>query len=216
MTELVEFGSIILHKRNTEMKLFIKIKNKPTAGSDDSIHEDLTPEIILLQTRIAEYDRDLGEIDLKPTTTENENITRDIALTIEKLEQLRQLYQTFLVSVHDEKKVLNIDDIDFLDDIIRQKDDILNQIDDTRKDIDFDSFKKISRNDENISKANEILSDIHSIIDEIIRVEDENRVELQSLSEKMKLDIKIQDRGAKAISQYSQSNVKSHFIDTKK
>jgi hypothetical protein len=52
-------------------------------------------------------------------------------------------------------------------------------------------------------------------VNEIIRQEDENRVELQAVKEKMKLEIKRQDRGAKTISQFSQNVPKSHFIDKK-
>ena len=136
--------------------------------------------------------------------------------TIHNMNKLFELYKIFLLCVQDEKKILNIDDIDFLDDIIRQKDLILNQIDETRKLIDFNIFKDIDNNSEKKIKANVILSDIHRVMNEIITLEDENRVELQSLKEKMKLDIIRQDKGAKVVSQFEQTIVKSHFIDTKK
>jgi len=109
-----------------------------------------------------------------------------------------------------------VDDIDFLEEIIKQKEEVLEKITSARNAVVFDYFKKLHPEDKNKIKANEILSDIHIVIDEIIRQEDENSVELQNISEKMKLDIARQDRGAKAVSQYAQSTTKSHFIDTKK
>ena len=234
--ELLEFGRLILNKRNTELKLFMKLRQEsgveslksdedeiasPSTHHADSRSEQETAhrndkDTLLLQVKIAEYDKELQEIALKSKAAVNGEVEFDVEREIMNLQKLCELYCIFFECVKEENRVLNIDDIDFLDDIIKQKEDVLTQITDVRNDINFDSFKNISPEDENKIKANEILSDIHNVIDKIIRQEDENSVELQNIREKMKLDIAKQDKGAKVISQYSQSTTKSHFIDTKK
>lgn len=216
-SELVEFGRIILSKRNVELKLFLRMKNhKELMKSDSFIQSTIQTEIVLLQAKLAEFDKDLQELDLKLYDSGNLSHDVDLDYALSLLEQLFNLYHLFFDCVKEEVRLLNIEDIDFLDTIIKQKEDILNDIVVCQKKINFDFLKKISPENEKKIKANQILSDIHNVINEIIKQEDENSVELHSLMEKMKLDIARQDRGAKAISQYAQTSLKSHFIDTKK
>jgi len=215
--DLTDYSSIILNKRNTELKLFVHVKND-SQSTDENLKNELQANSLLLQSKIAEYDRELAEYDL---TSRRDTIygvrPQDNILdeTVDNITKLYSLYQIYFECVKNEKSILNIDDIDFLDDIIRQKDDILNQIDTVRKEINFALFTPLPEKDENKIKVNLLLSDIHNIIGDIFRQEDENRVELQAVKEKMKLEIARQDRGAKAISQFATPNVKSHFIDKK-
>ena len=235
--ELIEYGKVIFGKRNKELKMFMKIyqeadvkSQQPGVGSQDEYNiNDLSPtppecEAIAIET----VDRsdtqppptifESGYDDsLAPTTPENDSeIEFEYAQEVIDLSRLLDLYTVFFGLVKDENKILNIDDIDFLEKIVEQKDDILNQITAARDAISFDIFKNLPPEDKNKIKANQILSEIHNVIDEIIKQEDENSVEFQNIREKMKLDIAKQDRGAKAVSQYAQSTTKSHFIDTKK
>ena len=204
--ELVEFGMTTFKKRNTEKKLFLKMKDQNNLTQASSLcHE-------------------------KPTESEDSETVDDDPQSTENLSKLHVAYKSYLKIVKEESKIINIDDIDHFDDIIHQKDVILDHIDIIIKSIDFDIFKKdlipasqaswieqkffFKKNEKNI-KADEILSDIHKVINEIVRLEDENSVELQNLKERMKLDMAKQERGAKAISQYGQPNTRSHFIDKK-
>jgi hypothetical protein len=214
-TELIELGRLILNKRNFELKLFLRLKGKEKLiTSKDFVHKTLETDIILLQQKIAEYDINISELDLKVKVDNSKQ--QDIEEELSKLGKLKTYYQLFFDFVKEEKNILNIDNIDFLDEIIQQKDIVLKQIIEIQKTINFEIFKEILPENEKKIKANQILSDIHYMMNEIIRQEDENSVELHSLMEKMKLDIARQDKGAKAISQYGQSSLKSHFIDTKK
>ena len=214
-TELIELGRLIMKKRNTELKLFLRLKSKDKLDhAKEFSHKTLESDIVLLQQKIAEYSLNVLELDIK-NNTGNVDIT-DIDEEINNLEQLKITYQLFFDFVKEEQKILNIDDIDFLEDIIRQKDNVLQQIIDIQKRLNLGIFKNIFPENEKKIKANRILSDIHNVMNEIIRQEDENSVELQNLREKMKFDIARQDKGARAISQYGQSSLKSHFIDTKK
>jgi len=214
-TELAEYGSIVLNKRNTELKLFVHIKND-SQTTDEALKNELQANSLILQSRIAEYDKELQEYDLKNKANTPQSTDTDLDTTIDNVAKLYSLYQIYLECVKNERNILNIDDIDFLDDIIRQKDDILNQIDDCRKEINFSLFTSISPKNQKKIQVEQLLSDIHSIIGDIFRQEDENRVELQAVKEKMRLEIARQDRGAKAISQFAQPSVRSRFIDTKK
>jgi len=212
-TDLTEYGSLVLNKRNTELKLFVQVKND-SQTTDEELKRELEANTLLLHSKIAEYDKELQEYDLK--TKPHQQATHSIELSLENISKLYALYQVFLECVRNEHSILNIDDIDFLDDIIRQKDDILNQIDQTRKEINFSLFTSLPEQNEKRIQAEQLLTDIHNIVSEIFKQEDENRVELQAVREKMKLEIARQDRGAKAISQFASPAVKSHFIDTKK
>jgi len=214
-TDLTEYGSIVLNKRNTELKLFVHLKND-SQTTDETLKHELEANALLLHSKIAEYDKVLQEYDLKTKPSPDATQSTSIDSTILNISKLFDLYQVFLECVRNEHSILNIDDIDFLDDIIRQKDDILNQIDDTRKEVNFALFTSLPDHNEKRIQAELLLSDIHNIVSEIFKQEDENRVELQAVREKMKLEIARQDRGAKAISQFASPAVKSHFIDTKK
>jgi len=214
-TDLTEYGSIVLNKRNTELKLFVQVKND-NQTTDENLKRELEANALLLHSKIAEYDKELQEYDLKTKPNPDDIQNTSIDDTLLNIAKLYNMYQVFFECVRNEHSILNIDDIDFLDDIIRQKDDILNQIDHTRKEVNFSLFNTIPENNEKRIQADLLLSDIHNIVSEIFKQEDENRVELQAVREKMKLEIARQDRGAKAISQFASPAVKSHFIDTKK
>jgi hypothetical protein len=199
--ELIEYGRLLFAKRNKELKLFMK--GYQEAG-------DRRQETVEIETG------DLETGDLETGDIETGDAEAEYTSEVYKLQTLHEHYNTFYALVKDENKIININDIDFLEKIIEQKDEILSQITAIRELISFDYFNDLLPEDKNKIKANEILTDIHIVIDKIIRQEDENSVELQNIREKMKLDIAKQDRGAKAISQYAQTTTKSHFIDTKK
>jgi len=209
--ELIEYGKILFTKRNKELRLFMKMYQESEefgmrsseCGDDNNVVTGLAPDADDLD--VASY-----------VPTDDEEKVEEFDPMVLNLSKLLEHYNTFFALVKDENRILNIDDIDFLEDIIKQKEDTLNLITSARDAVVFDYFKDLSPEDKNKIKANEILSDIHIVIDEIIRQEDENSVELQNIREKMKLDIAKQDRGAKAVLQYAQSTTKSHFIDTKK
>lgn len=214
--ELIELGRLIIDKRNSELKLFIRMRNKDQMLQTEAYNQKtIEADIILLQRKIAELNMNVSELDFRLF---EEKTTNDSSLenSLDFLNRLKQLYELFYDFVKEEQRILNIEDIDFLEDILKQKETVLNQIVDIQKNINFEVFKEISPENEKKAKANEILSDIHNVMNEIIRQEDENSVELQNVREKMKLNISRQDKGAKVISQYAQSSMKSHFIDTKK
>ena len=193
--ELVEFGRIVSKKRNQDMRITKQelqgnAEEEMSIGTDDGTEET---------ERTSALDTETERTSAFPT----------------ELSPLLDLYQKYYLCVCEESKIITTDDIDAFDDIIKQKDFILDQIDIVLKTINFDEYKNNSPKDENKTKANEILSEIHFVINKIMRQEDENSVELQSLKERMKLDIIKQERGAKAVSQYGQSLARSHFIDKK-
>ena len=214
--ELMEYGSIILNKRNTELKLFNNLKAKHSAETDVDLKHEIEANLFLLEKKIAMYDSVLQRLELKRNELPIEEHNPDLDIILSYISNLLEHYKTFLAAVKDENKILNAEDIDFLENVIKQKDEILDRIDNTRKHINFDVFNKLSPKNKKKIKADKILSDIHNIVSEIISQEDENRVELLALSEQMKLEIKRQDRGVKAISQFTPAVTKSHFIDTKK
>ena len=207
-TELIEFGRIVLNKRNTELKLFSHQKSAETNNPDEAQNTD----IALLQVKIANYEKDIQELDLKnipdPTDT-------DLETQIDQLEKLFQLYVTLSECIKAERKILNIDDIDQLDDIILQKDDILNHCDKTRNMINFSLLNNLPEKSEIRIKSNAITADIKTLLNDIIQYENENSIELQNVREKMKLILSKQDKGVKTITQYIQTAPKSHFIDKK-
>ncbi|MCL1826752.1 MAG: hypothetical protein FWG20_01810 [Candidatus Cloacimonetes bacterium] len=205
-TELIEFGRLLLQKRNAELKLFSLQKNT------EDISENTSTEIIGLQVKIASLEKDIQELHLTNTTrSTSDNIDEQI----KSLEKLHQLNIALLDCVKEERTILNIDDIDFLETIIRQKDDILNQCDMVRNEINFRLFDDLLDTDPKKIKYRQMVTDLRSLINEIIEYEDENAIELHNVREKMKLILTKQDIGAKTISQYTQSTNKSHFIDKK-
>jgi len=214
--EIMEYGSLILNKLNTELKLFNKIKEKHSVETNEELKLELEANLLLLEKKIDMYNKELKLLELKKNEPIPETKHPDLDLILKNMTTLLNEYKTFLTCVREEKKIINMDNIDFLDSIIKEKDEILDNIDNTRRLINFDVFKKIPPKNKKKIKADQILSDIHNIVSEIIRQEDENRVELHAIMEKMKLEIKRQDRGAKAISQFAPTITKSHFIDTKK
>ena len=214
--ELMEYGSIILNKLNTELKLFTKMKERHSAETNEVLRLELEANLLLLEKKIDMYNKELQKLELKKNEILPDVKHPDLDLIIKNMTTLYETYKTFLTCVREEHKIINMDDIDFLDNIIKEKDEILDSIDNARRLINFDVFKNIPPKNKKKIKADQILSDIHNIVSEIIKQEDENRVELQALMEKMKLEIKRQDRGAKAISQFAPTVTKSHFIDTKK
>ena len=219
--EIVKFGNIVFKKRNTELKLFIHLRKSPELRTrqykiySHSIKNNEKKEINILQAKIAEYEKDLLEIKLKPSKKQDIETNMDIDETIENLTKLLILYNSYFKCVQREIIVLKSDIIEDFEDIINEKDDILDQIDFTLLNTNFEPYKNNLPDNENKIKATKILSDIHNVINEIMKQEDENRVELQNIKDGLKLEIAKQERGAKAISKYGQANVKSHFIDKK-
>jgi|GEM_PF-1978151 len=214
--ELIEFGGKVSKKRNKDLKTFMNTINSSSHFFDASLDP----------TALSIEDVDSQLVD-------------DSSDSVELLTKLHVLYSSFFKIVLDESKIINMNEIDGFDILIRKKDIILDQIDKILKIINFNDFKKeispappappalgfltiplfgnkniLPQNKEK-TKADEILSEIHKVVNEIMKQENKNSVELQSLKEKMKLDIAKQERGAKAVSQYGQPNVKSHFIDKK-
>ena len=204
LNELIEFGRLVFKKGNTDLKLFTRLKKENLMNTLLDI-DDISFE----ETSLAKED----EVSVD---SESETILDiDPEQTLSNMIKLYEYYQNFFVCVQDESKILNDEEIDDFENIINQKDEVLNQIDKLLKKIDFKIFEKFHPKNEKKIKANQILSDIHYVINEIMKQEDENRVELQSLKERMKLNMAKQERGAKAVSQYGQLNQKSHFIDKK-
>ncbi|MCL2063846.1 MAG: hypothetical protein FWG98_05695 [Candidatus Cloacimonetes bacterium] len=214
--ELIDFGRLVFKNRNIEMKLFVRLKkemllnqiakqdNQESATDLEEINENSNDS---QETNENQEAQNLDTKSLPPSV--------DTELTLEKMANLLDLYTVFYKCVIEESKILNDDEIDQFDIILKQKDEILNQIDEVIKEINFKLFEKFPTKNAKRIKANEILSDIHKVINEIMTQEDKNSVELQSLKERMKLNMTKQEKGAKAISQYGQPNFKSHFIDKK-
>jgi hypothetical protein len=195
-SEFIEFSNNSLSRTNSDEHTFVEIKNSQLDRVGNKNKIDLLP------------------IDELVENVEVFNINEE--QTIVNLNKLYELYKIYLLCLKDENKILNIDDIDFLDEIIRQKDIVLTKIENTSKDIDFKAINEYLKNNIKIIKVEDIINDIKSVVNEIITIEDENRVELQSLCEKMKFDISRQEKSAKVLFQFEQSTEKSHFIDTKK
>ena len=201
-TKLIEFGRIVLNKRNAELKLFTHQKS-PEANND----------LELLQLKIAGYEKDIQELSLKQPPAISDI---DLETQIINLEKLFDLYTSLHKVVKEERKILNIDDIDFLEGIIIQKDEILNNCDIIRNQIDFTIFKELPEKNENKIKYEKVLGEIRNLINDIIKYEDENSIELQNVREKMKIMITKQAKSTKTISQYSQNPPQAHFIDKKR
>jgi len=111
--------------------------------------------------------------------------------------------------------ILNEDD-DELALIISQKNELLTQIEFIQKNINLKFFTKFPSDYPNKIKADAILSDIHNVMNKIVKIEDENSVNLQSVMNSIKVRLTEQDKNSKAISKYAVGNIKSHFIDTTK
>ena len=229
--ELIEFGRIVFHKRNTELKLFSKLRNLNLLNEikaaelkkqdNNSNVQNETPdstiphETSILKIKIAGFNKDLQEIKLKTKEQTHTPQEHEDKIVLQNLSKLLELYSSFLISVKKENTIINIDDIDHFEVFIKEKDDILDQIEAVQREIDFEAFKDYPPDDENKIMANQILADIHDTINKIILQENQNNIELQNLKDKIKLDISKQDKGAKAVSQYGKSSIQSHFIDKK-
>ena len=200
-TELIEFGRIVLNKRNTELKLFTHQKNPENSN-----------DLELLQLKIATYEKDIHELSLKPPPVITDI---DLETQINNLVELFDLYTSLHEVVKEERKILNIDDIDFLEGIIIQKDDILNNCDLIRNQINFQILQELPDKNETKIKYEKILSEIRNTINDIIKYEDENSIELQNVRDKMKIMIVKQAKSSKTISQYSQNPTQAHFVDKK-
>jgi len=206
--ELIELGRILLKKRNTEMKLFQNLQlNKENTQPDEQV-------INILQVKIAQYERDLQELKQNKTIENTE-----INLTMEdQILYLEKLYSTYLVyneCIIEAKRIININDIEFLDNIIRQKESILNQIDDIRNSIDLSFIKNYSVSKEKKLKADQLLADIHLLINKIIDEDNQNSIQMKKILDKVKISLANIDIEKKTISKYGQKNIKSHFIDKK-
>ena len=171
--DFMEYGNIVLKKRNDEIKSFLKLHD-----------------------------------------TNDSNQKHELE-TLDNLANILLLYNNYFHLVQDENKIINDESIDHLDNIIKKKDDVLSLLENALGNTKFDTFKQFPDNHKNKIKANQVLADIHNIIKEIIKQEDKNSVELHGLKEKMKISLAKQEKGIKAISSYSQVNLKSHFIDKK-
>ena len=207
INELIEFGRLVFKKRNMEMKLFLKLKNKNILNVIEVNDDKLEPSSEIEQPETTSAYASISYF-LKPNLKQEQE-------TIDNLSKLNILYKTFYGLVVEESRIINEDQIDDFEFIINKKDEILNKIEETIQKTNFKMFNEYHDFDKKKIKANEIIDEIHSTIKDIIKQEDKNSVELQSLREKMKLDISKQELGVKAVSQYSQAHLKSHFIDKK-
>jgi len=210
-TELIEFGRILLHKRNTELKLFALHKNYDVENHSD-LENNTNQNIALLKLKIASYEKDIQEMNMIQI---HPQVNDDIQDQFNLLEKIYELYKALQECVKEERKILNIDEIDFLDVIIKQKDTILNKCDELRNQINFQLFTNLSEQNPIKLKYDSLMENIRNLVNVIIEFEDENSTELHNLKEKMKLILSKQDLGVRTVTQYTQTAPKSHFIDKK-
>lgn len=212
--QLIELGSLILNKRNTELKLFLRVNKRNEHKSGDEFYKLLDTDILLIKSKLAEIDKNISDFDFmahdqKVNQQEEDEVLHDLDL-------LRKKYKSFLAAAHDEQKILLSKNPEDLEVILLEKEELLHQIETHQKTINYNIFKKYPPDYPKKAKANEILSDIHNVMNEIVRIEDENSVELQTSMNELKQEIQSRSKETKAISRYSSGNIRSHFIDTTK
>ncbi len=212
--QLIELGRLILNKRNTEMKLYIRIIKKKHQGSDDEFYKLLDTDILLIKSKLAEIEKNISDFDFY-AQDQSQSIQEENEI-LESLGHLKKLYNQFLHSAINEQNILLEKELDDLDVILLEKEEILKNIELYQKSINYNIFKNYPPDYPNKAKANEILSDIHNVMNEIVKIEDENSVELQTSMNELKQEIQSRSKETQAISKYSSGNIKSHFIDTTK
>ncbi|HOD53835.1 MAG TPA: hypothetical protein PKJ08_04855 [Candidatus Cloacimonadota bacterium] len=205
--QMIELGRLLLFKRNAELKLYLNIKKKNNGINDTE------SEIIMTKNKLAEIDLSISDVDFINENIHDNAEEDDI---FEKLLSLKILYNEILAYAENERlSILNEDD-DELALIISQKNELLTQIEFIQKNINLKFFTKFPSDYPNKIKADAILSDIHNVMNKIVKIEDENSVNLQSVMNSIKVRLTEQDKNSKAISKYAVGNIKSHFIDTTK
>lgn len=210
--QLIELGRLLLNKRNTELKLFLRIKKRNNEDSKE-FYNLLDTDILLIRGKLAEIEKKLSDFDFMHDDPVNLDEEDEV---LEKMQSLHQLYSTFLESAKKENDILLNNEVDKLDTILNEKEEALVQIELNQKNINYDIFKNYSQDYSKKIKANEILVDIHNVMDEIVKIEDQNSVGLKNAMDEMKAKILTQNKNTQAISKYASGNVKSHFINTTK
>jgi hypothetical protein len=209
--QLIELGRLLLSKRNTELKLFVRIKkNTPT---ENSFFSNIDSDVMLIKSKLAEIDKNIADINFYHS---NSIVEDEEDNTINKLNKLDFYYGQFLEFAISEDSALNNDDIDALEIVLREKESVLTHIEQLQKNIDFNIFKKYPPDYPKKVKANDILVDIQSKMNQIVKIEDQNSVKLQNTMEDAKTKICEQENSSKKISQYASQSTKSYFIDTTK
>lgn len=204
MAQHIELGRLLLLKRNTEMRLFVDLKKeKPNEK-----------EIIIIKNKLVDIESNLfsvGRDKVKETPSNSE--TEEI---ISKIESIKQLYDKMLALAEQERQTIFEEDDEQLELVIKLKNKVLDDIDVQLKQVDINYFKDFPPENENKIKVDAILIDIHYVMNMIVKIEDENSVNLQSVMDGISLKLAAKDSNAQAISKYALSSNNSHFIDTTK
>ncbi|HPY96398.1 MAG TPA: hypothetical protein PL063_04235 [Candidatus Cloacimonadota bacterium] len=204
MAQHIELGRLLLLKRNTEMRLFVDLKKeKPNEK-----------EIIIIKNKLVDIESNLfsvGRDKVKETLSNSE--TDEIII---KIESIKELYDKMLALTEQEKQIILEEDDEQLELVINKKNNVLDKIDALLKQVDINYFKDFPPENENKIKVDAILIDIHYVMNMIVKIEDENSVNLQSVMDGISMKLTAKDSNAAAISKYALSSNNSHFIDTTK
>lgn len=210
LPQMIELGRLLLSKRNIELKMFVRIKKE--SPQENAFFTNIDSDVLLIKSKLAEIDKNIADINFYQFSSIDEEEDN----TIDKLTDLSSLYGEFLKLAISEDNALNEDNIDDLENVLQEKETILTQIEQLQKKIDFNIFKKYPPDYSKKVKANEILVDIQSKMNQIVKIEDQNSVNLQNAMDDTKMKICDQEKSNKMISKYSSSGKKSYFIDTTK
>ena len=213
-----ELGFLILKKRNLELFLFTKLMQtrKNNDGTIESSFEDSTQvqqEIHLIQMKMFELEKEITELQSRVFTVKEYSDEDDV---FSKLLILVKEYQDYLDQSIKENYVLLEQGGEEISQILEVKEKILHNIEKYQRQVPFEYFKDYSPEHPKKIKADEILSELHNIVSEIVKIEDQNSVELQNQKESLKSEMKKQNKGVQAISKYVKGDLKSHFINTTK
>ncbi len=208
--QLIELGRLILDKRNAELRLYLSLKKK----KNNSTTDEPETEISITINKIAEIAKNISDVDLLPVEHDIKNEEENEVL--EKIISLKVLYHDFLKFAESERESIINEDDNELELILSLKNEVLTQIEYLQKTINVNYFSSFPPDYPKKVKADAILTDIHNVMNMIVKIEDENSVNLQSVMESIKTRLNEQEINSKAISKYAFGNLKSHFIDTTK
>lgn len=156
-------------------------------------------------------------------------MTADRINKIIKLSQEKKILLIEILSLTKKQKdLIEEDNIDDLGIVLIDKENLMNKIDLLDKDFlslynsiksdeGIDSLEKIDiRKFDNLKSLKDIISEINKILDDISSIDRENKKNMKSNIDKVKLNIKQVKKGKKAYKGYNYETVESMLIDEKK
>lgn len=156
-------------------------------------------------------------------------MTADRINKIIKLSQEKKILLIEILSLTKKQKdLIEEDNIDDLGIVLIDKENLMNKIDLLDKDFlslynsiksdeGIDSLEKIDiRKFDNLKSLRDIVGEINKILDDISSIDRENKKNMKSNIDKVKLNIKQVKKGKKAYKGYNYETVESMLIDEKK